>query len=78
LDIDFVNQMENAESGCNLSESLIFYIGVTILHEAVHYGDFNYNNYYYQPPGPEEGYLFQNQVYGGDIYIDLEGNIRIE
>ena len=58
--------MEN-EPDQIIADSLIFFLGVTILHEYVHYGDYlNGNNYRY-PLTEEEGDLFELKVYGQDI-----------
>ncbi len=75
IDVDLVDALENSPSGSTFSESVLFYIGVTLLHEAVHYGDFNYNEDYYNIE--EEGYLFEEAAYGGMVNIDNEGNITI-
>lgn len=57
--MDLVNELENS-AGNPLSNSFAFFIGVTILHEYVHYGD-NLDGVDY--PG-EEGELFEIDVYG--------------
>lgn len=80
IDIDLINNLENSVSGSTYSESLLFFIAVTILHEAVHYGDFKYNNDYWTGNDPytnEEGWRFENQVYGGAVIINEEGEITI-
>ncbi|TVZ16484.1 hypothetical protein [Maribacter sp. MAR_2009_72] len=80
IDIDLINNLENSVSGSTYSESLLFFIAVTILHEAVHYGDFKYNNDYWTGNYPytnEEGWRFENQVYGGAVIINEEGEITI-
>lgn len=38
IDIDYVNALEN-EIDQGIADSLIFFLGVTTLHEYVHYGD---------------------------------------
>ncbi|MEZ4968911.1 MAG: hypothetical protein R2814_04480 [Flavobacteriaceae bacterium] len=47
-------------------DALIFWIGTTVLHEYVHYGDFN-NGFDY--PG-EEGRKFEISVYGENVHPD--------
>ncbi|WP_162623300.1 hypothetical protein [Confluentibacter sediminis] len=68
LDIDLVNQLENTTPNSNLANAFAFLIGVTILHEYVHYGDYNYNGDAWQYP-QEEGLLFENDVYGQSVWI---------
>ncbi|MGB3606424.1 hypothetical protein [Psychroserpens sp.] len=68
LDIDLVNQLENSISNTSLANAFAFLIGVTILHEYVHYGDYNYNGDLWQFP-QEEGLLFENDVYGQSVWI---------
>ncbi len=78
LDIDLINDLEKSDSGSEASESLLFYIGVSILHEAVHYGDFHYNNDFWQSNiNGEEGYLFEEEAYDGVVYIDRDNNFVI-
>ncbi len=60
LDIDYVNLVENETSD---PDALIFWIGTTIVHEYVHYGDFN-NGFDYMG---EEGRLFEISVYGENV-----------
>lgn len=59
IDLDLVLELENGSTMMN-SDALIFLLGVTILHEYVHYGDYNQgvNNEI------EEGDLFEESVYG--------------
>jgi hypothetical protein len=74
LDIDWVNNLENDNFDENLvdyfglesnREAFLFFLGVTVLHEYVHYGDYlNGNNYKYPE---EEGDLFETRVYGEDV-----------
>ncbi|MFC4220013.1 hypothetical protein [Flagellimonas marina] len=66
LDIDYVNQMENGTLVQNDNDAAIFFIGTTILHEYVHYGDFS-NGFDY--PG-EEGRKFEISVYGENVHPD--------
>lgn len=69
IDIDLVNQMENTTPSTNVADAFIFLIGVTILHEYVHYGDYNYNGDAWQYP-MEEGLLFEQDVYGQSVWIE--------
>ena len=75
LDLDLVNQSENSATGSKLAEAFLFYIGVCILHEFVHYGDYNYNGDAWNFP-QEEGVLFERDVYGYRVYIE-DGKIRL-
>ncbi|WP_213520793.1 hypothetical protein [Nonlabens sp.] len=68
LDIDLVNLLETSTSGTDLADAMAFLIGVTILHEFVHYGDYNNNGDAWQYP-QEEGLLFENDVYGQSVWI---------
>ncbi len=40
IDIDLVNDLENSVSGTEFADGLMFLVGVTILHEIVHYSDY--------------------------------------
>ena len=78
LDIDLVNQLESTTPNSNLANAFAFLIGVTVLHEYVHYGDYNYNGDFWQYP-QEEGLLFETDVYGQSVWIHnaeiiLKGN----
>lgn len=64
LDIDYVNLVENETSD---PDALLFWIGTTVLHEYVHYGDFS-NGFDYEG---EEGRLFEIQVYGTNVQPDI-------
>ncbi len=68
MDINFVNRLENEEfSNQEFADAYLFFLGVTILHEYVHYGDYlNGNNYQY-PATVEEGLLFETRVYGENV-----------
>jgi len=68
IDIDLVNSMENTNPGSESADSFIFLIGVTILHEFVHYGDYNYNGDTWNYP-QEEGLLFEQDVYGQTVWL---------
>jgi len=63
LDIDYVNGLENGTTTQYEKDALLFYIGVVILHEYVHYAD-NIDGVDY--PG-EEGIIFEVLVYGEDV-----------
>ncbi|SDQ11895.1 hypothetical protein [Flagellimonas zhangzhouensis] len=66
LDIDYVAQLENGTLIENDNDAAIFFLGTTILHEYVHYGDYN-NGFDY--PG-EEGRKFEIMVYGNNVQPD--------
>lgn len=66
MDIDYVNMVENGTLIENDNDAAIFFIGSTILHEYVHYGDYN-NGFEY--PG-EEGWKFEIRVYGDNVNPD--------
>ncbi|WP_162623306.1 hypothetical protein [Confluentibacter sediminis] len=64
IDLDLVNDLENSTTGSQLANSFAFLIGVTILHEYVHYSEYTdgaWNN-------PESGILFENDVYGQSVW----------
>ena len=63
LDIDYVNKLENGSLTQYEKDALLFYLGTTILHEYVHFGD-NQDGVDY--PG-EEGQLFEILVYGENV-----------
>lgn len=74
LDIDWVDNLEDDNFDENLvqyfglqanRDAFLFFLGATVLHEYVHYGDFiNGNNYVYPQ---EEGDMFEMRVYGEDV-----------
>jgi hypothetical protein len=65
-------------NGSTFAESILFFVAVTVLHEAIHYGDFNYNNDYWDVNiNGEEGWLFEEEVYGGEVRISSNGGIEI-
>jgi hypothetical protein len=68
LDVDLVNQLESTTPGTSLADAFAFLMGVTVLHEYVHYGDYNYNGDHWQYP-QEEGLLFEIDVYGQTVWI---------
>jgi|GEM_PF-5410590 len=79
IDIDLVNDLENAQSGSRYSESVLFFVAVTVLHEAIHFGDYENNDDYWTGNRfPfEEGWLFENEAYGGAVHITKDGGIEI-
>ncbi|UZD21857.1 hypothetical protein [Algoriphagus halophytocola] len=64
IDIDLVNDMENSVPGTMDANGLAFLMGVSILHEYVHFGDYVDGNTY---PG-EEGVIFEQTVYGQTVW----------
>jgi hypothetical protein len=73
IDIDFVNLLENSTPGPE-GDSLAFLLGVTILHEYVHLGDFVDG---IDQPG-EEGLLFEQATYGETIWLSNAGDVLIK
>jgi hypothetical protein len=73
IDIDFVNLLENSTPGPE-GDSLAFLLGVTILHEYVHLGDFVDG---IDQPG-EEGLLFEQAAYGETIWLNNAGDVLIK
>lgn len=73
IDIDFVNLLENSTPGPE-GDSLAFLLGVTILHEYVHLGDFVDG---IDQPG-EEGLLFEQATYGETIWLNNAGEVLIK
>lgn len=63
IDIDYVQGVEGNSITQYQKDALLFYLGTTILHEYVHYGD-NLDGTQY--PG-EEGQLFEILVYGENV-----------
>ncbi|MFC4220018.1 hypothetical protein [Flagellimonas marina] len=63
LDIDYVNLVENETSD---PDALIFWVGTTVLHEYVHYGNFVTG---FEFLG-EDGRLFETKVYGENVQPD--------
>ncbi|MFL9838705.1 hypothetical protein ABS768_14430 [Flavobacterium sp. ST-75] len=70
VDVDFANLLENSEPGQE-GNTLAFLIGVTLLHEYVHLGDFVDG---IDQPG-EEGILFEEATYGESIWITNAGRV---
>lgn len=63
LDIDYVNTLERYYNSQGLEDAWLFLLGVTILHEYVHFGDHIDSIDY---PG-EEGSVFELKVYGHQV-----------
>lgn len=75
LDIDLVNDLENSIPNSNLANSFAFLVGVTVLHEFVHYSEYTDSSW----NSPESGGLFEIDVYGQTVWrnnasIILKGN----
>lgn len=64
LDIDFVEKLESSIVSTEGADALSFLMGITIMHEFVHYGDYNYQGDLYRGSGQEEGYWYEYRVYG--------------
>ena len=71
IDIDYANKLENGTATQYEKDAFLFYLGTTILHEYVHYGDFQDGVDY---PG-EEGKLFEILVYGENVGSENAGLI---
>ena len=67
LDIDYVNQLENGILIENDNDAAIFFIGTTVLHEFVHWGENNNPDFFYWG---EEGVQFEIRAYGYDVNPD--------
>lgn len=63
LDIDMVKTIESTEPGTLMGDALIFWLGTTVLHEFVHYGDWADG----EQRDYEEGDLFEDEVYGQNV-----------
>ena len=63
IDKDYILALENSNEDQLIQEGLLFYLGVVLLHEYVHYGD-NTNAVQYQG---EEGDEFELRVYGQNM-----------
>lgn len=64
IDSDLVMDLENSIAGTGIADSFAFLVGVTLLHELVHLGDWTDGMDY---PG-EEGHLFERDVYGQSVW----------
>jgi hypothetical protein len=73
IDVDFVELLENSTPGPQ-GDSMAFLLGVTILHEYVHLGDFVDD---IDQPG-EEGLLFEQATYGETIWLNNAGDVLIK
>lgn len=65
LDIDYVNELENLITDQSQEDAFLFFLGTTLLHEYVHFGD-NQDGMQFRD-GIEEGKLFEIIVYGEDV-----------
>lgn len=74
LDIDYVEGLENGTNSQIEEDGLLFYLGVVILHEYVHYTD-NIDGQDF--PG-EEGEIFEIRAYGQTISPSIAQWIIIE
>ncbi|MHA7832519.1 MAG: hypothetical protein ACX93O_15595 [Flagellimonas sp.] len=63
LDVDYVNIVENETSD---PDAMIFWIGTTVLHEYIHYGNCETG---FEFAG-EDGRLFETKVYGFNVQPD--------
>lgn len=80
LDVDLVRKLEN-ETNLEFSDALEFLIGVTILHEYTHLGDFVFGNNFWGDlwldsagdPENEAGLLFEETVFGESVFISNAG-----
>jgi hypothetical protein len=66
LDVDYVHDLEQGTTDQPIEDELLFFLGTTILHEYVHYGDYSQGFDY---PG-EEGRIFEVKVYGFNVGPD--------
>ena len=73
VDIDIVNLIESSPNSPE-GDSLAFLLGVSILHEYVHLGDYVDG---IDQPG-EEGLLFEQATYGESIWINNAGDVLIK
>tara|TARA_R110002050_G_scaffold57866_7_gene130242 strand:- start:30043 stop:31839 length:1797 start_codon:yes stop_codon:yes gene_type:complete len=65
VDIDYVNELENLITDQSQEDAFLFFLGTTILHEYVHYGD-NQDGVEFRA-GVEEGNLFEFLIYGENV-----------
>lgn len=64
LDVDLVNDLESTTPSTELADAFSFLVGVTVLHEFVHYSEYkdgSWNN-------PESGELFEADTYGQTVW----------
>ncbi|WP_420385052.1 hypothetical protein [Roseivirga sp.] len=64
IDSDLVMDLESSIPSTGIADSFAFLVGVTLLHELVHLGDWTDGSDY---PG-EEGHLFEKDVYGQSVW----------
>lgn len=64
IDIDLVNDLENTTVGSEIADAFSFLVGVTILHELVHFSEYTDETW----NSPESGTLFEEDVYGQTVW----------
>ena len=64
LDLDLVLDLEESEPGTELADAFSFLVGVTLLHEYVHFSEWSDGSW----NSPESGLLFEEDVYGMSIW----------
>lgn len=65
VDIDYVNELETHITDQSQEDAFLFFLGTTVLHEYVHYGD-NLDGTQFRE-GTEEGKLFEFIVYRANV-----------
>ncbi|MHA7832517.1 MAG: hypothetical protein ACX93O_15585 [Flagellimonas sp.] len=64
----YVNQLENGNLIVKDNDAAIFFIGTTVLHEFVHWGENSNEDFKYDG---EEGVKFEIRVYGQNVQPDI-------
>ncbi|MBN2732606.1 MAG: hypothetical protein JXR26_09270 [Balneolaceae bacterium] len=64
IDLDLVADLENTTPGSKLADSFSFLVGVTILHELVHFSEWTDGAW----NSDESGVLFEEDVYGQTVW----------
>ena len=64
IDVDLVNDLENTTVGSHLADAFSFLVGVTVLHELVHFSEYTDQAW----NSPESGELFEKDVYGQTVW----------
>lgn len=67
IDVDYVNLIENGNVTETDDDAYIFFLGTTILHELVHWGEHNNESFTYDG---EEGRHFEYRVYNANVNPD--------
>ncbi|MDC6363518.1 MULTISPECIES: hypothetical protein [Flavobacteriaceae] len=67
LDIDIINDLESGQISETDADAFLFFIGTTVLHEFVHWGENNNPDFFYLG---EEGVQFEIRAYGYDVNPD--------